>query len=60
MENGSMSVQTWRLKGIPKNNLKSRIANNRAKNMWHFGPKEKGTKKDTEPVEILLRRMRFS
>jgi len=55
-----MSVQTWRLKGIPKNNLKSRIANNRAKNIWHFGPKEKGTKKDTEPVEMLLRRMRFS
>ena len=55
-----MSVQTWRLKGIPKNNLKSRIANNRAKNMWHFGPKENGIKKDREPVEIILRRMRFS
>jgi hypothetical protein len=53
-------VQTWRLKGIPKNNLKSRIAQNRAKNMWHFGPKEKKTHKDTEPVEMVLRRMRFS
>jgi hypothetical protein len=55
-----MGVQTWRLKGIPKKDLRSRIANKRAKELWHFGPKEKGPKKNTEPVEIMIRRMRFS
>jgi DNA-directed RNA polymerase subunit K/omega len=55
-----MGVQTWRLKGIPKKDLRSRIANKRAKELWHFGPKEKETKKNTEPVEIIIQRMRFS
>jgi hypothetical protein len=55
-----MGVQTWRLKGIPKEDLRSRIARKRAKELWHFGPKESGTKKSVEPVEIMIRRMRYS
>jgi hypothetical protein len=55
-----MGLQTWRLKGIPKKDLKSRIAEKRAKERWHFGPKEKEAKKNTETVEIMLRRMRFN
>jgi hypothetical protein len=55
-----MGMQTWRLKGIPKKDLKSRIANKRALKLWHFGPKEREAKKNTEPVEIIIRRMHFS
>jgi hypothetical protein len=55
-----MGMQTWRLKGIPKEDLRSRIAKKRAKELWHFGPKDNRTKKNVEPVEIIIRRMRFS
>ena len=53
-----MGMQTWRLKGIPRKELKSRLANKRAGSYWHFGPKEVPSKKDTEPVDILVKRLR--
>jgi hypothetical protein len=55
-----MSVQTYRLKGIPRKDLKSRIAHKRVKTLWHFGPKEIKSKRSSDPVELLIRRLRFS
>jgi len=59
MENVEMGMQTWRLKGIPRKDLKSRLANKRARGSWHFGPKDLVAKKDSEPVDILVKRLRF-
>jgi hypothetical protein len=60
MEKVSMSVQTYRLKGIPRKDLKSRIAHKRVKTLWHFGPKETNPQRSSDPVELLVRRLRFS
>jgi hypothetical protein len=54
-----MGMQTWRLKGIPRKELKSRLANKRVRSYWHFGPKEVHSKKDNEPVDILVKRLRL-
>jgi len=54
-----MSMLKWRLKGIPRKDLQSRLANKRAKGHWHFGPKEVIAKKDDEAVEVLVKRLRF-
>lgn len=59
MENVAMGMQTWRLKGIPRKDLKSRLANKRARGYWHFGPKDVITKKDDVPVEVLVKRLRI-
>jgi len=59
MENVVMGMQMWRLKGIPRRNLKSRLANKRVKNTWHFGPKGSAVKNDDENVDVLLKRLRF-
>jgi hypothetical protein len=53
-----MGMHTWRLKGIPRKVLKSRIANKRAKSYWHFGPKDIPSKKDDEPVDDIVKRLR--
>ena len=60
MENVAMGMQTWRLKGIPRKTLKSRLANKRARGYWHFGPKEGFAKKDDEPVDNLVKRLRVT
>ena len=54
-----MGMQKTRLKGIPRNELKARLAVKRAKNLWHFGPKLPGSNGKPEPVETLVRRLRF-
>jgi hypothetical protein len=58
MENVTMGMHTWRLKGIPRKVLKSRIANKRAKSYWHFGPKDIPSKVDDEPVDVIVKRLR--
>ena len=54
-----MGMQKWRLKGIPRKDLKSRLANKRTSGSWHFGPKEVIAKKGDEPVDVLVKRLRF-
>ena len=54
-----MGMQTRRLKGIPRKALKSRLASKRARGYWHFGPKEEFAKKDEEPVDRLVKRLRI-
>jgi hypothetical protein len=45
------------LKGLPRDELRARIAVKRAKRLWHFGPKKITSKK--EPVETIVRKLRF-
>jgi hypothetical protein len=54
-----MGMQTWRLKGIPRKALKSRLANKRARGYWHFGPKNVLTKQADEPVDVLVKKLRI-
>jgi hypothetical protein len=54
-----MGMQRSRLKGTSKNELRARLAVKRAKNLWHFGPKQVDPKGRSEPVEIVVRRLLF-
>jgi hypothetical protein len=54
-----MGTQKTRLKGIPKNELKARLAVKRAKNLWHFGPKRMDPHGRVEPVDSMVQRLRF-
>jgi hypothetical protein len=54
-----MGMQKTRLKGIPRSELKARLAFKRAKNLWHFGPKRTDSNGRSEPVETMVRRLRF-
>lgn len=54
-----MGMQRSRLKGASKNELRARLAVKRAKNQWHFGPKQVDSKGGAEPVEIVVRRLLF-
>lgn len=54
-----MGTQKTRLRGIPKNELKARLAVKRAKNQWHFGPKRINPNGRAEPVDTMVRRLRY-
>jgi hypothetical protein len=55
-----MGFQTKRLKGIPKNNLKSRIAYHRVKDLWPIHHNKVKTKEKAESIDVLIERLRFS
>ena len=54
-----MGTQKTRLRGIPKDDLKARLAVKRAKTLWHFGPKRVDPKGRTEPVDSIVQRLRY-
>ena len=54
-----MGMQKTRLKGIPKSELKARLAIKRAKNLWHFGPKRVDPNGRAEPVDSMVQRLRY-
>lgn len=54
-----MGKQNRRLKGIPRSELRARLAVKRAKNLWHFGQKRTNPNGRSEPVETMVRRLRF-
>jgi hypothetical protein len=52
-------MQKSKLRGIPRNELRARIAIKRAKKLWHFGPKNGDYTSKTEPVDTIVRKLRF-
>jgi len=54
-----MGTQKPRFKGIPKNELRTRIAIKRAKTLWHFGPKRANSPDAIESIEVMVRKLRF-
>jgi len=55
-----MGMQKKRLKGIPKNNLKSRIAYNQVKDLWPMHHNTVKTKEKAESIDVLIERLRVS
>lgn len=54
-----MGMQKRRLRGIPRSELRARLAVKRAKALWHFGPKKVDSSGRSEPVETMVQRLRF-
>ncbi|MCH7589008.1 MAG: hypothetical protein IIC78_13395 [Chloroflexi bacterium] len=54
-----MATQKSRLKGISRKELRTRIAIKRAKKLWHFGLKRAKSSDAIEPIDVMVRKLRF-
>ena len=55
----AMATQKSRLKGISRKELRTRIAIKRAKKLWHFGLKRAKSSDAIEPIDVMVRKLRF-
>lgn len=54
-----MSTRRSKFKGNSRNELRARILVKQAKRLWHFGPKRVDPENRIEPVELMVRRLRY-
>lgn len=54
-----MNPEAPPIRGIPRFELKARLEAKKARRRWYFGPKSKTKVTADEPVDHMLRRIRF-